>query len=268
MRFENCSFYGELGDIQIRSGESRLFDSELKLLEADFRNVDMGPLLTQFASFRQWVTNDGRASGVLSIDKNSSLDFTGTWSGAQFKVPQYKFLKIGGIALDQVDVKWQYTEAGASLELSNPTAYGQDIPLYMLVNETQSDDKTKITWSANWEEWPKAMLKVTDVVSSQGLQAAGELELGKESTDIKVKVQAKQFTLVGVNSADLDSSFKYTEGKGDFNITASGVSLNPEHSGQIISKMIDLIPESEMPKSQFRLRGEFGPRGPLGCESF
>ena len=262
VRFENCSFYGELGDIQIRPGESRLFDSELKLLTADFRNVDMGPLLTEFASLRQWVLNDGRASGVLTIDKESNLDFNGTWSGAQFQVPQSKFLKIGGIVLDQVDVIWKYKEeGGASLELSNPTAYGQDIPLYMLVNETSDKNKTRISWSANWEEWPKAMLRVTDMVSSQGLQAAGEMELGTESNDIKVKVQAKKLSLVGVNSTNLDSSFKYSEGKGDFNVTASEVSLDKENSGQIISKMLELIPENEMPKSEFRLKGEFDQEG-------
>ena len=261
VRFENCGFYGELGDIQIRPGETKLFEGKLYPVTADFRKVDMGPMLSQFATLRKWILNDGVTNGVLKMTKESDIDYEGTWRSPQFQIPEYKFLKLGSVAIDQVDVKWNYKEKGSNLEISNPTAYGQDIPLYMAVNEINGKNKTQISWSANWEEWPKAMKRFTKIVSSKGLEAVGELELEEGDASLKIKLQAEQFSLAGVNSSDLDASLKYSEAKGDFNVSASGMSFDPENSGQLISKIMELVPENEMPKSKFKLKGEFDQEG-------
>ena len=261
VRFESCGFYGELGEIHIRAGESRLFEGQLYPITADFRNVDMGPLLLQFGQLRHWVGQDGSTSGDMKILDKGRIQYKGLWRKPKFKTSMLNVFKMGGIKIDQIHLSWDYSPTESVLKISEPTAYGEDFPLEMRFTEDLETASASVTWNVNWVQWPKAMTKLTDKVIANGLSTKGSALLDEASPTIKFQLSADELIFGDIKIKNLKSDFKFEEAKGDFSANAQSVELQASTSMKLFLKMFDELNEPSLLAENFNFKAEFDQPG-------
>jgi hypothetical protein len=258
--FDSCGFYGEQGDIHIRAGESQLFKSNIYPIVADFRNVSVGPLLLQFGQLRHLVRSEGRTSGELTITEGGELNYKGIWRNPQFHLPSLAIFKPNTINFDQLSLSWTYNDKRSIVELSSPTAYGEDFPLEVSLTEELGSKDYRVRWLADWEHWHKAMTKRFEGLSASRFQSKGELLISTQ-VELDVNISAENVILDKTETESLKASARYSDGKGEFSADAKTVTLKESLSAQFFLSVLKLTQLENPLPTDIQLSGEFDQHG-------